>query len=73
MAVEARENVHGCVREVIGDIWTLTVLIDELSDTVEITIASSDPYVFLVLRNSHSGRRQACTNRIWEICTPEWR
>lgn len=70
--VRARENVHGRVREVIRDIWVEPMLLDEFSDTFEVAVACSDPDVFF-RRDGHGGRRQACANRIWEICAPEWR
>lgn len=64
MAVGARENEHGRVRERIPGVWTVTLVLDELSDALEVAIASGNPNVFLLL---HSGGRQAVTNRIWEI------
>jgi hypothetical protein len=48
----------------------MTLVLDELSDALEVAIAGGDPDVFLL---PHSGERQAVTNRIWEIWTPEWR
>lgn len=70
VAVAARENEHGRVRERILGVWTVTFVLNELSDALEVAVASSDPDVFLL---PHSGKRQAATNRIWEIWTPEWR
>ncbi len=69
MALEARENLHGCVRERIGRIWTKSMMLDELPDAAEVAIASSDPDVFCWLDGHRSGMEASlCKQDLGDLC-----